>query len=99
VKLSLDDVRHVAALARLALTPEEERQYQTQLSAILEAMERLRALDTSSVEATASGGAGSAETLQAVRDDEPVPSLAPEKALANAPARHGTHFAVPKVIE
>ncbi|HEX4622441.1 MAG TPA: Asp-tRNA(Asn)/Glu-tRNA(Gln) amidotransferase subunit GatC [Myxococcaceae bacterium] len=99
MKLSLEQVRHVAALARLALTPEEERRYQTQLSAILDAMERLRALDTSNVEATAAGGAVGEEMLQAVRADEPVPSLPPERALANAPARHGTAFAVPKVIE
>jgi aspartyl-tRNA(Asn)/glutamyl-tRNA(Gln) amidotransferase subunit C len=99
VKLSLDDVRHVAALARLALTPEEEGQYQTQLSAILEAMEKLRALDTSGVEATASGGAVVEEMLEATRADERAPSLPPERALANAPARHGTQFAVPKVIE
>jgi aspartyl-tRNA(Asn)/glutamyl-tRNA(Gln) amidotransferase subunit C len=99
VKLSLEQVRHVAALARLALTAEEERRYQTQLSAILDAMERLRALDTSNVEATAAGGGVGEEMLQAVRADEPVPSLAPEEALANAPARQGTAFAVPKVIE
>jgi aspartyl-tRNA(Asn)/glutamyl-tRNA(Gln) amidotransferase subunit C len=99
VKLSLEQVRHVAALARLALTPEEELRYQTQLSAILDAMERLRALDTSNVEATAAGGGVGEEMLQAVRTDEPVPSLAPEEALANAPARQGTAFAVPKVIE
>ena len=99
MKLSLEQVRHVAALARLALTPEEELRYQTQLSAILDAMERLRALDTSNVEATAAGGGVGEEMLQAVRADESVPSLTPEEALANAPARQGTAFAVPKVIE
>ncbi len=95
MKLSLEEVRHVAALARLALTGEEEERYRHQLSAILDAMERLRALDTDSVEPTSH-----AIALEGVlREDVVVPSLPPDKALANAPAKVGTSFAVPKIIE
>lgn len=95
MKLSAEQVRHVASLARLALTPEEEQRYQHQLSAILEAMEQLRALDTEAVEPT------SHATLAAglLREDEVRPTLSAEQALANAPARAGDHFAVPKILE
>jgi aspartyl-tRNA(Asn)/glutamyl-tRNA(Gln) amidotransferase subunit C len=97
--LTLEQVRHVAALARLELTPEEERQYQTQLSAILDAMEKLRSLETENVEATAAGTVEPEPGVSALRDDVLVPSLPPERALANAPARSGTSFAVPKVLD
>jgi aspartyl-tRNA(Asn)/glutamyl-tRNA(Gln) amidotransferase subunit C len=97
VSLSLDEVRHVAELARLTLTEAEERLYQTQLSAILDAMAQLRAVDTEGVEPTSHPTSG--EPASAERADEPRASLDPERALANAPARVGTHFAVPKVLE
>lgn len=95
MKLTLEQVRHVAALARLSLTPEEEQRYQSQLSAILDAVEQLKALDTERVEPT------SHATLAGdiLRADEAVPSLDPQKGLANAPAKAGTSFAVPKILE
>ncbi len=95
MKLTLEQVRHVASLARLALTPEEEQRYQSQLSAILDAVEQLNELDTSRVEPT------SHATLAglALRPDEVHTSLPPEKSMANAPARLGSSFAVPKIIE
>ena len=95
MSLTLEQVRHVALLARLSLTPDEERQYQTQLSAILEAVEALKALNTDAVEPTSH--ATLADAL--LRADEVRPSLPPEKALANAPAKSGTSFAVPKILE
>jgi aspartyl-tRNA(Asn)/glutamyl-tRNA(Gln) amidotransferase subunit C len=93
--LTVEQVRHVAALARLQLTPEEERRYATQLSAILEAMAELQQLDTSGVEPTSHV----ALEEPRLRADEVKPSLDPERGLQNAPARSGTSFAVPKVIE
>ena len=95
MKLSLEQVRHVAQLARLALTAEEELRYQEQLSAILEAMEQLDALDTRDVEPTSHASFG--ESL--LREDRVKPSLGAEVAVANAPARVGTSFAVPKILE
>lgn len=93
--LSVEQVRHVAALARLQLTPEEEQRFSAQLSAILDAMAELQQLDTSGVEPT------SHAVLEEprLRPDEVKPSLDPELGLKNAPARSGTSFAVPKVIE
>ncbi len=95
MKLTLEQVRHVATLARLSLSPEEEQQYATQLSAILDAVNQLQELDVSGVEPT------SHATLAAspLREDVHVPSLPPERSLANAPARLGSSFAVPKIIE
>jgi aspartyl-tRNA(Asn)/glutamyl-tRNA(Gln) amidotransferase subunit C len=95
--LSLEEVRRIAALARLRLTPEEERTFAGQLSAILEYVEQLKELDVSGVEPmTHALAAGEAAQL---REDEIRPSLPPEKALANAPAREDTCFKVPRIIE
>jgi aspartyl-tRNA(Asn)/glutamyl-tRNA(Gln) amidotransferase subunit C len=95
MKLTLEQVRHVATLARLSLSPEEEQRYATQLSAVLDAMAQLQELDVSGVEPT------SHATLAAslLREDVHTPSLPPEKSMANAPARMGSSFAVPKIIE
>ena len=95
MKLSREQVHHVATLAHLALTPEEEAKMQEQLSAILEAVETLRELDTSTVEPT-SHATSSASTW---REDSVQPSLAVDQALANAPARFGSSFAVPRILE
>lgn len=93
--LTLEQVRHVATLARLALTPEEEQRFTTQLSAVLDAVAQLQSLDVEAVEPT------SHATLAAslLREDVMRPSLPPEKSLANAPAKSGTSFAVPKIID
>jgi aspartyl-tRNA(Asn)/glutamyl-tRNA(Gln) amidotransferase subunit C len=95
VKLTIDQVRHVATLARLSLTPEEEQRYATQLSAVLDAVAQLQELDVSGVEPTSH--ASLAASL--FREDVVRPSLPPEKGLANAPSKVGTSFAVPKIIE
>ena len=93
--LTVEQVRHVAALARLRLTPEEEQRFAVQLSAILDAMAELQQLDTSGVEPTSHA----ALEEPRLRPDEVAPSLDPEQGLKNAPARSGTSFAVPRVIE
>jgi aspartyl-tRNA(Asn)/glutamyl-tRNA(Gln) amidotransferase subunit C len=95
MSLTLDEVRHVAILARLALSPEEEALMRTQLNAILEAMAELSKLDTAQVEPT-SHAAGEVPPW---RSDEVQPSFPPEKALGNAPAKVGTSFAVPKILD
>lgn len=95
MKLSLEQVRHVAALSRLSLTPQEEEQYQTQLQAVLDAFAELDALDLSDVPPTAQVNL----SAPALRQDAPAEPLGVEKALANAPDRVGGSFAVPKVIE
>jgi aspartyl-tRNA(Asn)/glutamyl-tRNA(Gln) amidotransferase subunit C len=95
--LSLDEVRRIAALARLRLSPEEERTFAVQLSAILDHVRQLEELDVSGVEPmTHALAAGESPRL---RGDAVEPSLSPEDALAAAPAREGTCFKVPRIIE
>lgn len=97
MSLSLDEVRRIAVLARLKLSPEEERALQGQLSAILDYVRQLEELDVSGVEPmTHALAAGEQSPL---REDEVLPSLSPEEALADAPAREGTCFRVPRIIE
>lgn len=95
MKLSLEQVRHVAKLSRLQLTPAEEEQYRAELQAVLDAFQELDALSLQDVPPTAQVNL----TAAPLRKDVPVEPLPVEKALANAPDRVGTSFAVPKVIE
>jgi aspartyl/glutamyl-tRNA(Asn/Gln) amidotransferase C subunit len=76
MKLSVEQVRHVARLARLALTPLEEERYARQLSAILGYAEELAAVDTSHIEPTAHAS----DIPNLLRADELRPSLSPEEA-------------------
>ena len=95
MKLSLEQVRHVAKLSRLSLTAQEEEQYRGELQAVLDAFAALDALDLKDVPPTSQVNLSGAH----LRKDVAVPPLGPEKALANAPDRVGTSFGVPKVIE
>lgn len=95
--LTPDDVRKIARLARLRLTREEELSFGGQLSAILDHVAQLGELDVTGVEPmTHALAAGDAAPLRA---DEVAPGLTPGEALANAPAREGTCFKVPRIIE
>jgi len=95
--LSLDEVRRIARLARLSLSAGEEEALAGQLSAILDHVAQLGELDVSGVEPmTHALAAGEAAAL---REDELVAGLPPGEALANAPAREGTCFKVPRIIE
>ncbi len=95
--LSLDEVRRIAALARLRLSEEEERTFAVQLSRILDHVRQLEELDVSGVEPMTHALA--AGEVPALRADEVHASLSPADALANAPAREGTFFKVPRIIE
>lgn len=95
MKISPEDIRHVALLARLELTPDEEASMVTTLSAILTYMETLNALDTGDVEPTAH----IIDLETPWRADEVVNDADTEALLANAPARDGNHFRVPKIID
>ena len=89
------DVKYVAHLARLALTPEEEKQLGAQLGSILGYIEKLRELDVTDVEPTAHA----VPLVNVTRPDEIRPSLSPEDALRNAPKKAGGLFVVPKIVE
>ena len=93
--ITRDEVRRVAALARLRLAPDEEERLTADLDHILDAFVRLQALDTSDVPPTAH-----VEDFGALlRADEVSNPPGDESLLANAPARDGLLFRVPKIIE
>ena len=89
------DVEHVADLARLHLTDDELDRMQTQLSRILEAIEALRDVDTSSVGPTASV----IQLENVMREDVARPGISREAALVNAPQRDDPFLRVPTVLE
>ena len=93
--ISPEDVRHVARLARLALTDEELERMREQLDAILAYIDKLRELDVEGVEPTSHA----VPLVNVMRDDDIRPVLAHEAALANAPDRAGELFRVPRIIE
>jgi aspartyl-tRNA(Asn)/glutamyl-tRNA(Gln) amidotransferase subunit C len=93
--ITRDDVRHIALLARLPLSPEEEAAFTDQLDHILAHFKRLDDLDTTAVEATAHV----APMATRFRDDVATNQPDPDAWLANSPARDGRFFKVPKIIE
>ena len=93
--LTLGQVQHVAKLARLQLSPEEEQRTLGQLQQILDAIATLEKLDTTGVEPTYQVNLEAGFT----RPDVVEAALGVERALANAPQAVGSHFAVPKTVE
>ena len=89
------NVHHIAGLARLTLTPEEESAYALQLAGILQYVAQLESVDVSSVpEHTLEDGGCDFTRPDLARPSQPV-----EAALLNAPRRTGNQFQVPKVVE
>jgi aspartyl-tRNA(Asn)/glutamyl-tRNA(Gln) amidotransferase subunit C len=93
----LDDatVRHVAHLARIAITDDEVRLYAQQLSRVLDFVGQLNELSTENVPPTEHP----LESAGVVRADAVGPVSSTADALCNAPDRHGDFFRVPKVLE
>ncbi len=93
--LTLEEVEHIAALARLELSPAEKEHYRSQLSAILGHIRKLQELDTRAIPPTAS----ILETASPLRADEAHPGLETSELLANAPQTSQDQFKVPPVFE
>ena len=89
------NVKYVAHLARLSLTPEEEQKFAAQLGQVLGYIEKLRQVDVSRVEPTAHA----TPLANIMRSDERRPSLSNEEALRNAPSKANGLFLVPKIVE
>ena len=94
-KITLEQVRHVALLARLRLSADEETRLQADMSSMLGYVEKLNELDTTNVPPTAQVG----ELGTPMRDDVVTNHPEPDAMLANAPVRQGDFFKVPKIIE
>ena len=89
------DIKYVAHLARLQLTPDEEKKLGAQLGNILGYIEKLNQLDVSGVEPTAHA----VPMVNVTRPDEIRPSLSHDDALRNAPAQANGLFIAPKIVE
>lgn len=92
--VTLQDVEHVAHLARLEFSDEEKVRLTTQLNSILHYMEQLNGLDTSNVEPLSHV----IELKNVFRDDVRTDGVARAEALKNAPSHSEEFFKVPKVI-
>ncbi len=92
--VTIQDVEHVASLARLRFSDGEKETLRVQLNRILEYMEQLNRLDTGAVEPLSRVF----EVSNVFRNDRAVPGVSREEALRNAPASTGEFFKVPKVI-
>lgn len=95
MKITRQQVEHVAKLARLAMGNEEKELFTRQLGEILAYIEKLKELDTSKVEPTSHV----LPLKNVFREDEVRPSLPREEILKNAPDRTEEFFRVPKIIE
>ena len=105
--VSIEDVRRVAELANLELTPEEEPRMQRDLNAILGHIQQLNQLDTTGIPAmaqvgdmlAAAQGHTPGDTGATLRPDEVRPSTDRAAVMQSAPETDGRFFKVPKVIE
>lgn len=95
MKITRDEVRNVALLARLELSADEEAALAGDLDEILTYVEMLNELDTTEVEPTAHV----VDVKAPSREDRVTNTPDPETLVAGAPSRDGTHFKVPKIIE
>jgi aspartyl-tRNA(Asn)/glutamyl-tRNA(Gln) amidotransferase subunit C len=94
VNLSLDDVRHVAKLARLDLSDGEITTLQSELTALLDHVDKIRQLDTAGVPPTAHP----LPLQNVLRADDVRPSIDREVVLAEAPAVEDERFLVPSIL-
>ena len=95
MKLSREEVVHIAALARMGMSEAEIEKAREQLSNILENFEVLKEIDTTNVPPTAQ----SIHLQNVMRDDTTRESLPAEEVLANAPDREGDLFKLRPVLE
>jgi len=93
--LTPEDVDHVAALARLGITPEERARFAEQLSSILEHFQALQALDTGDIPPTAQV----LDLRNVLRADTVCPSLPRDQILHNAPQQEDGFFKTQAVLE
>ncbi|AIQ54857.1 MULTISPECIES: Asp-tRNA(Asn)/Glu-tRNA(Gln) amidotransferase subunit GatC [Paenibacillus] len=95
MSITVKDVQHVAKLARLQLSPEEEAVFTEQMNAILQYAEKLNELDTENVKPTTHV----LQVSNVMREDVVKESLSQDEALLNAPEDEDGHFKVPAVLE
>ncbi|GAB5047330.1 Asp-tRNA(Asn)/Glu-tRNA(Gln) amidotransferase subunit GatC [Thermodesulfovibrio sp. TK110] len=95
MKITKEEVKHIAMLSRLELDEREIELYQDQLSRILDYVEKLNEIDTAAIEPTSHV----IELNNVFREDAVKESLPREEVLKNAPQATDKFFKVPKIIE
>jgi len=92
--ISKKQIKHIAGLARLNLTPEEIERYTRELTVVLEYIDQLKVVDTEGIEPEGQ----IVDAVGILREDTVTASLPHEKALMNAPDRDSEYFHVPRVL-
>jgi aspartyl-tRNA(Asn)/glutamyl-tRNA(Gln) amidotransferase subunit C len=95
MKLSREEVLHIAALAKVGVTDEDVEKFREQLSNILENFEALQKVDTAGIAPTAQ----SIALENVIMADEVRPSIPTDDVLSNAPQREGDFFKVKIILE
>ena len=93
-KITADDVRRVAHLARLNLPEEKITTYTGQLERILDYVDQLQGIDTEGIPPTTRA----VEVVNVTREDKVEPTDVREDLLDQAPQREGDFFRVPKIL-
>ncbi len=93
--ISVEEVRYIAALARLRFSEDQERRLAQQMSQMLDYVDKLNELDTTGVPPMSHV----LDVYNVFRDDVPQQRITREDALRNAPDADNAYFRVPKVIE
>ena len=94
MKITREELRHVAHLARLELDDQAVEKFVEQIGTILAYVDQLKSVDTAGIRPTSHAIA----LTNAFRDDERKDHLDTETALANAPEKNDGSFIVPKVV-
>ncbi|WP_442597784.1 Asp-tRNA(Asn)/Glu-tRNA(Gln) amidotransferase subunit GatC [Neobacillus sp. D3-1R] len=94
-RISLDEVKHVAHLARLAITEDETEKFTKQLDSIITFAEQLNELDTEGIEPTTHV----LNMKNILREDKAAKGLSREEVLKNAPDHQDGQFKVPSILE
>ena len=95
MRISREEVLHIAKLARVGVSEEDVARFSEQLSNILDNFQELQQVDTTGIPPTSQ----SIALQNVLSPDEPIPSLPPDEVLANAPLREGDFFRVKAVLE
>ena len=95
MKITKEQIQHIAVLSRLNLSEEEKDLFGSQLSSILDYMDQLNELDTRETEPTSHV----LSLSNVMRDDVLTSSLLGEEALKNAPSHSQNFYRVPRIIE
>ena len=93
--LTIEEIKQISVLTRIAMTDNELDLMRTQMSAILDSVAILNEVDTENVEPTGH----SVDVKSVMRDDEKQDSLTQEETLLNAPQREGSFIRIRAVLE